>query len=190
MNSPQISFGVQIRCTSWNARSQGQPSRSARYRAMKTETRMFFKHLLENNLPVDRFLDSDFTFVNGGLARLYGIPGVTGSQFRRVELSDRRRGGLLGMASILTASANGIDTSPVVRGVWILENILGSPPNPPPPDTEPLEPDIRGAQTIRDQLDKHRHVPTCNACHRKIDPPGKSLCGKLLSDFLLPVSNR
>ena len=143
--------------------------------AMKTETRMFFSHLLVRNLPVERFLDSDFTFLNGGLARLYGIPGVNGSEFRRVQLPDRRRGGLLGMASVLTASANGIDTSPVVRGVWILENILGSPPSPPPPDVEPLEPDIRGAQTIRDQLEKHRSVPTCNACHQTIDPPGFAL---------------
>ena len=143
--------------------------------AMKTETRLFFRRLLDENLPIDHFLDSDFTFVNAGLARLYGIPGVRGSQFRKVELEDERRGGLLGMASVLTASANGIDTSPVVRGVWVLENILGTPPNPPPPDVEPLEPDIRGAQTIRDQLDKHRQIATCNACHQRIDPPGFAL---------------
>ena len=143
--------------------------------AMKTETRLFFRHVLQQNLPIERFLDSDFTFVNGGLARLYGIPDVTGSQFRKVTLEDRRRGGLLGMASVLTASANGVDTSPVVRGVWVLENILGTPPNPPPPDVEPIEPDIRGATTIRDQLMKHREIPTCNACHQTIDPPGFAL---------------
>ncbi len=143
--------------------------------AMKTETRLFFAHLLKENLPIDRFLDSDFTFANGGLARLYGIPHVSGSQFRKVALADNRRGGLLGMASVLTASANGIDTSPVVRGVWVLENILGTPPNPPPPDVEPLEPDIRGAKTIRDQLMKHREIATCNACHQRIDPPGFAL---------------
>ena len=79
------------------------------------------------------------------------------------------------MASVLTASANGIDTSPVVRGVWVLKNIPGTPSNPPPPDVEPLEPDIRGAQTIRDQLLKHREIPTCNACHQHIDPPGFAL---------------
>jgi hypothetical protein len=79
------------------------------------------------------------------------------------------------MASVLTASANGIDTSPVVRGVWVLDNILGTPPNPPPPDVEPIEPDIRGATTIRDQLMKHRAIPTCNACHQSIDPPGFAL---------------
>lgn len=143
--------------------------------AMKTETELFFRHVLDRNLPIDNFLDSDFTFVNGGLARLYGVRGVSGSQFRRVELDDPRRGGLLGMASVLTASANGIDTSPVVRGVWILENILGRPPSPPPPDVEPLEPDIRGASTIRDQLIKHRNVPACASCHQSIDPPGFAL---------------
>ncbi|MCB1018616.1 MAG: DUF1592 domain-containing protein, partial [Acidobacteria bacterium] len=143
--------------------------------AMKTEARLFFRHALENNLPIEQFLDSDFTFVNGGLARLYGIPDVRGSKFRKVALPDKRRGGLLGMAAVLTASANGIDTSPVVRGVWVLENILGTPPHPPPPDVEPIEPDIRGAATIRDQLVKHRAIPTCNACHQSIDPPGFAL---------------
>ena len=143
--------------------------------SMQTETRLFFEHLLEENSPIASFLDSSFTFVDGGLARLYGIDGVRGSRFRKVELRDARRGGLLGMASVLTATANGIDTSPVVRGVWVLENILGAPPHPPPPDVEPLEPDIRGAATIRDQLMKHRNVPTCNACHRSIDPPGFAL---------------
>lgn len=143
--------------------------------AMKQETRLFFKSVLDGNLPIDRFLDSDFAFVNGGLARLYGIPGVTGAQFQRVSLPDGRRGGLLGQASVLTASANGIDTSPVIRGVWVLENILGTPPNPPPPDVKPLEPDIRGATTIREQLKKHRDVAACAECHRKIDPPGFAL---------------
>ncbi len=144
--------------------------------AMKTETQTFFRHVLQENLPLRTFLNSDFTFVNGGLARLYGIEGINGADFRKVSLkSDPRRGGLLGHASILTASANGIDTSPVIRGIWVLENILGTPPSPPPPDVEPLEPDIRGATTIRDQLDKHREVETCYECHRKIDPLGFAL---------------
>jgi hypothetical protein len=144
--------------------------------SMKQETQLFFRHILENNLPLSQFLDSDFTFVDGGLARLYGIEGIHGPEFQTVSLkSDPRRGGLLGHASILTASANGIDTSPVIRGIWVLENILGSPPSPPPPDVEPLEPDIRGATTIRDQLDKHRKVATCYECHRKIDPLGFAL---------------
>jgi Protein of unknown function (DUF1588)/Protein of unknown function (DUF1585) len=92
-----------------------------------------------------------------------------------VKLSDKRRGGLLGQGSILTASANGVDTSPVIRGIWVLNNIFGSHPPPPPPDVEPLEPDIRGATTIREQLEKHRTVATCNECHRKIDPLGFAL---------------
>jgi hypothetical protein len=95
--------------------------------------------------------------------------------FARVKLTDPRRGGLLGQASVLTLTANGVDTSPVIRGVWILENILGAPPAPPPPDVPTIEPDIRGAKTIRDQLEKHRENATCRSCHRQIDPPGFAL---------------
>jgi hypothetical protein len=145
-------------------------------RSMKRETQLFFQNILDENLPIDQFLDADFTYIDSGLARLYGIDGMTGSDFRKVSLGpNSRRGGLLGQASVLTASANGIDTSPVIRGIWVLENILGTPPSPPPPDVEPLEPDIRGATTIRDQLKKHRTVETCNECHRKIDPLGFAL---------------
>jgi hypothetical protein len=97
-----------------------------------------------------------------------------GPDFKRVDLSDRRRGGLFGQASVLTVTANGIDTSPVVRGVWVLENIFGTPPSP-PPDVEPLDPDVRGAKSIRDQLKKHRSNGSCNECHRKIDPLGFAL---------------
>ncbi len=121
------------------------------------------------------FLDGDFTFVNRPLARLYGIEPPEGPGFQRVSLADRRRGGLLGQASVLTLTANGIDTSPVVRGVWLLDNLLGTPPSPPPPDVEPLDPDVRGATTIREQLQKHRSVASCNECHRKIDPLGFAL---------------
>lgn len=143
--------------------------------AMRTETRLFTRHLLDNNLSVANFIDSDFTFVNKRLADLYGCEQPTGSEFKMVTLTDRRRGGLLGQASVLTVTANGIDTSPVVRGVWLLENILGTPPSPPPPDVEPLDPDIRGAKSIRDQLSKHRDVASCYDCHRKIDPLGFAL---------------
>ncbi len=107
--------------------------------------------------------------------RLGIVPGdhTAGQLYKpQVALANRYRGGLLGQASVLTVTANGIDTSPVVRGIWVLENILGDPPNPPPPDVEPLDPDIRGAKTIRDQLRKHRDVATCYDCHRKIDPLG------------------
>lgn len=94
------------------------------------------------------------------------------AEFRRVTFDDARRGGLLGQASIMTVSANGIETSPVVRGVWLLENILGTPTPPPPDDVPTIEPDTRGALTIRDQLTKHRENATCYQCHRKIDPLG------------------
>ncbi|MGB7324999.1 MAG: DUF1592 domain-containing protein [Rubripirellula sp.] len=143
--------------------------------AMRSEVAMFVRDAIEHDRPITNFLDSDYTFVNGPLARLYEIDGVSGSQFKRVELTDHRRGGLLGMAAVLTATANGIETSPVVRGVWVLESILGTPPSPPPPDVQPLEPDIRGAVSIRDQLEKHRTVATCAACHQKIDPLGFAL---------------
>jgi hypothetical protein len=143
--------------------------------AMRQETVLFTRHLIDNNLSVANFLDSDFAFVNKRLAMHYGISPPAGSGFAKVALGDRRRGGLLGQASVLTVTANGIDTSPIVRGVWLLENILGTPPSPPPPDVEPLDPDVRGATTIREQLEKHRSVASCYDCHRKIDPPGFAL---------------
>ena len=143
--------------------------------AMRRETQLFTRNIMDRNLPLREFLDSKTTFVNKPLAQLYGITPPGGREFKQVQLPDRRRGGLLGQASVLTVTANGIDTSPVTRGVWILENILGTPPSPPPPDVEPLDPDIRGAKTVRDQLKKHRNVASCYDCHRKIDPLGFAL---------------
>ncbi len=143
--------------------------------AMLNETRHFTRHLISENLSIDNFLDSEFTFVNKQLAKHYGISTPNGIGFEKVSINDPRRGGLVGQASILTVTANGIDTSPVVRGVWLLDNILGTPPSPPPPDVEPLDPDIRGATTIREQLEKHRTVASCNDCHRRIDPMGFAL---------------
>jgi hypothetical protein len=141
--------------------------------AMRRETAMFIAHILRENRPIGEFLSADYTFVNAGLARLYGLKGVAGTQFRKASLhGNRQRGGLIGHAGVLTLSANGVDTSPVVRGVWILESILGTPPAPPPPDVEPLDPDTRGASTLRQRLDKHREVETCRDCHIKIDPFG------------------
>ncbi|MCM8531793.1 MAG: DUF1592 domain-containing protein, partial [Lentisphaeraceae bacterium] len=145
-------------------------------RAMKTETRLFFKHVLDNNRPITDFLSSDYTFVNDGLAQLYKFDNVKGQDFRKVALTPKmNRGGLLSQASILTASANGIETSPVIRGIWVLENILGTTPPPPPPDVEPIEPDTRGTTTIREQLVKHRQIEACSDCHSKIDPLGFAL---------------
>ena len=142
----------------------------------KTETRLFFADLLTTNGSILKLLDSDYTFVNDALATHYGISDVRGEHFRKVALKpEHRRGGLLGQGSVLTLSANGIETSPVVRGIWVLENILGTPPPPPPPDVEPLEPDTRGTTTIREQLKKHRTVTACADCHQKIDPAGFAL---------------
>ena len=146
--------------------------------AMVRETNAWFRHLLTENLPVSHFIDSEFAIINADLGRHYGIPGLvnTTAQFQQVSLtSSRHRGGLLGQTSVLTASANGVDTSPVVRGIWILENLLGTPPLPPPPDVEVPEPDARGELTIRQLYAKHRTIESCNDCHRKIDPLGFSL---------------
>jgi hypothetical protein len=144
--------------------------------AMKTETRLFFADMLQQNRPVTDFLSARDTFVNDALAKHYGLKDVAGEEFRRVTLpADARRSGVLGHASVLTASANGIETSPVVRGVFVLESILGTPPSPPPPDVPPIEPDTRGAVTIREQLAKHRTVAACADCHAKIDPWGFAL---------------
>ncbi len=146
--------------------------------AMVKETTAFFRHMLNEDLPLRNFIDSDFTFLNADLARHYGLPGAvnTTALFQRVSLpGSRHRGGLLGQTSVLTASANGVDTSPVVRGIWILENLLGTPPSPPPPDVEVPEPDARGALTIRELYAKHRTIASCNDCHKKIDPLGFSL---------------
>lgn len=143
---------------------------------MRRETQLFFAEILRKNLSIEHFIDADFTFANRYLAAHYGLPTIKGDEFRRISLPKQSlRGGLLGHASVLTATSNGVESSPVTRGIWVLENILGSPPPPPPPDVEPLEPDIRGATTIRQQLAKHRNVTTCAECHRKIDPIGFAL---------------
>ena len=144
--------------------------------AMREETSRFFQHVLSGNRSILDFVDSDYTFLNAALARHYKIAGVEHEGFRKVSLKPgHHRGGLLGHGSILTATSNGVETQPVVRGVWILENLLGAPPSPPPPDVDPIEPDTRGVTTIRAQMEKHRNNPTCHECHRKIDPLGLSM---------------
>jgi hypothetical protein len=184
--------------------------------AMKEETWRFIAELIRTNQPVTALVDADFTYLNAGLARLYGMDQafekqlgkrddnetirqgdnettspkdlgpsdsnpvspsppliVSPSGLLRVSLpADSSRRGLLGQASILTITANGVETSPVKRGVWLLEKLFGTPPSPPPPDVPPIEPDIRGATTIRQQLEKHRAVQACADCHAKIDPLG------------------
>ena len=141
--------------------------------AMVEETRMFFREVLGENLPARTFLDSSFTFLNERLAAHYGLPKVRGSHLQRVSLpSGSVRGGLLTQGAVLKVSADGSNTSPVLRGVWILENILGIEPPPPPDGVPAIEPDIRGATTILEKLEKHRNDPKCSSCHAKIDPPG------------------
>ncbi len=146
-------------------------------KSMREETRAVFRYILQENRNLEEFLVGDYSFVDRSLAKHYGIDyAALDEVHEKVEFpADSYRGGLLGQASVLTVSANGVDTSPVVRGVWILENILGTPPSPPPPDVPALEPDIRGATSMRDQLAKHRDIATCNECHRKMDPLGFAL---------------
>ncbi|MCH2154770.1 MAG: DUF1592 domain-containing protein [Opitutales bacterium] len=141
--------------------------------AMQEETRLFVRKLLKENLPLENIVDSDFTFLNEALAELYNIEGIEGEHMREVALpEDSRRGGIITQASVLNVTANGTITSPVVRGIYILENILGTHPPAAPPDVPLIEPDIRGATTVRAQLEKHREIPSCASCHAKIDPVG------------------
>jgi hypothetical protein len=146
-------------------------------RSMKEEARRFFTHLLETNGPVTDFLDADYTFVDKKLAKLYGLPEknslLLADGFQKVSLKgNSRRGGVLGMAAVLTVSANGVDTSPVTRGVWVAENILGNSPPPPPDEVPAIDTDVRGATTLRDRLERHRASKTCMECHHRIDPLG------------------
>lgn len=141
--------------------------------ALAPETRLFVAELLVKDLSVRNVIDSDWTFVNERLARHYGIADVHGYEFRKVALKpEHHRGGVLTHASVLKASANGTYTSPIIRGVWLLEQIVGQPPS---PDVEAVQPDIRGATTLRQQIEQHRALPACASCHAKIDPPGFAL---------------
>lgn len=135
----------------------------------------YFRDVLERNGPIRDFIDSDYTFMNNRLGELIYQQKVVGENLRKVKLEDQRRGGLLTMPAVMTVTANGVDTSPIVRGVYVLENILGTPPPPPPPDVEPLSPDLRAAKTIKEQMALHRDQQACKSCHRKIDPMGFAL---------------
>ncbi len=144
--------------------------------SLAEETQRFFRELLSENLSVRNIIDSDFAMLNSRLASHYGIAGVDDMAFRKVTLpKDSVRGGVLTQASVLKVTANGTTTSPVVRGAWVLERIIGKPADPPPPGIPAIEPDIRGATTVRQQLEQHRNVESCAACHKKIDPPGVAL---------------
>lgn len=144
--------------------------------SMLRETRSFVTELITQNLSTSNLIQSDFAMLNARLAHHYNIPGVTGLNIQKVTLPpDSKRGGILTHASILKVSANGTNTSPVVRGIFVLDRLLGTEPPPPPPGIPGVEPDIRGASTLRELLDKHRNSETCNSCHRIIDPPGFAL---------------
>jgi len=144
--------------------------------SMLAESRAFFRELINENLPIETIVDSDFAMLNNRLAEFYGIADVAGPNIRRVKLPENSiRGGFLTQASVLKVSANGTNTSPVVRGVYVAERFLGETPPPPPANINGVEPDIRGATTLRELLDKHRDSDNCRSCHAKIDPPGFAL---------------
>ena len=144
--------------------------------SMLRETRSFITELIQSNLGVANLVQSDFAMLNSRLAQHYGLPGVSGLAIQKVKLPpDSHRGGVLTQASVMKVSANGTNTSPVVRGVFVMDRILGLEPPPPPPGIPGVEPDIRGATTLRELLDKHRNMESCNGCHRVIDPPGFAL---------------
>ena len=147
--------------------------------AITGETHLFVADLLKENRPLRDFIDPDFTYLNRRNAKLYGLDrdrknkGRFGDQLKRVPLKrGGRYGGILGQASVMMATANGVDTQPVLRGVWLMENIFGDPPPEPPTGVPAIEPDTSGAKSIREQLAKHQADPNCAGCHRKIDPPG------------------
>lgn len=188
---PRISHFVNDFLDSWlNLRDLGSqpPAREANrayyaedYPAsMKAEARLFFHDLLKNNGSVAQFIDSEHTFVDKKLAKLYDLPEKSSLRladgFQKVSLKgNAKRGGLLGMAGVLTVSANGVETSPVTRGIWVMENILGIQAPPPPDEVPAIDPDVTGATTVRERLAKHSTDRTCAECHRKIDPLGFSL---------------
>ncbi|MEX2262596.1 MAG: DUF1592 domain-containing protein [Bryobacteraceae bacterium] len=144
--------------------------------AMKTETRMFFESLVRENRPLPDFLDAKYTFLNDRLAKHYGIEGVAGPEFRRVEIATDQRGGILSHASVLTVSSYPTRTSPVIRGKYVLQNILGAPPPEPPPDVPALDEEAVGnAGSLRQQLEKHRSNAICASCHSRMDVLGFAL---------------
>jgi hypothetical protein len=145
--------------------------------AFREETRQFIGAQLREDRPVGDLVTADYTFVNERLARHYGIPNVYGSHFRRVTFADGIRGGLLGQGSVLTVTSYPNRTSPVLRGRWLLDNILGAPPPPPPADVPPLKEDNGSdrPRSIREQMEAHRKSPSCAVCHVRMDPLGFSL---------------
>lgn len=141
--------------------------------SMKKETELFFRHILREDRSILDFLDANYTFLNQRLAEFYGISGVKGHEFRKVDLTDTRRGGVLTQASVLTVSSYPNRTSPVLRGKWILETILNAPPPPPPPNVPNFDERAVGKSvSLRQQLEKHRANAACASCHARMDPLG------------------
>ena len=159
--------------------------------SFKKETYLYFKYILDENRDITEFIDSDYTIIDRRMSSLYKLPATDqtskvfakneysgaapSTAFTKYKLNEQRRGGLMGHASILTVSANGVDTSPVVRGVWILEKLLCNPPPPAPTNVPAIEPDTRGAKSLKDRLKKHQDDDNCASCHKKIDPIGFAL---------------
>jgi hypothetical protein len=144
--------------------------------AMKTETRLFFDSILKDNRPIGEFITARYTYLNEYLAKYYGIDGVTGSEFRRVDLATDQRGGVLSQGSVLSVSSYPTRTSVVIRGKYILQNILGTPPPPPPADVPALDESAVGTNaSLRQQMEKHRTNAICASCHSKMDPLGFGL---------------
>jgi len=145
--------------------------------AFRTEAEMFFAYVIRDDRNVLDLMTSDTTFVNERLARHYGVPGVFGSRFRQVRLADEARRGLLGKGAVLMVTSHATTTSPVLRGKWILDNLLGSPPPPPLPNVPALKEPEPGAppKTMREQMEQHRKDPVCAGCHRSMDPIGFAL---------------
>jgi len=145
--------------------------------AMLRETEMFFEHVMREKRSILEFLDANYTFVNERLAKHYGIAGIKGEAFQKVSLPDTRRGGILTQGSILTLTSNPTRTSPVKRGKWVMDNILGTPPLPPPPDAGELKEDAKTALSgsLRQRMEQHRKNPNCITCHEKMDPLGFGL---------------
>lgn len=143
---------------------------------MRRETELFFSSLVREDRSILDFIDGPYSFLNERLAKFYGVDGVTGSEFRKVLLKDSQRSGILTQASVLTVSSYPTRTSPVIRGKWVLENILDAPPPPPPPDVPALEAEAVGtAVSMRQQLEKHRSNAMCASCHSRMDPLGFGL---------------
>jgi mono/diheme cytochrome c family protein len=183
---PKVEQLVQNFAGQWlSVRDYGAVQPAAEYRnydkfleqAMKQEPYAFFAEVLAKNLPITSFLDSDFAVVNERLAKHYGIEGVKGSEFRRVPLrAEHHRGGVLGMAGLMTFLADGTRTLPMRRGAWVLRELFNDPPNNPPPNAGEIQPNTVGKSlTVRQRLELHRRNDICSSCHAKLDPYGLAL---------------